>query len=74
MDTQITATYHLVIRGDEFRLLSKALRGILSDEDKPKALELQIKMLQDKHAWLKQQMESSQKNIDNIEAASIEGK
>jgi len=69
MDTQMQVTYHLVIRGDEFRLLSKALRGILDEADKAKAIELQEKMLRDKHEWLRQQLESSQKNIDNIDAA-----
>lgn len=69
MDFRVTWIFRLDLTKDDFRLVSKALRGALStDEEKAAALELQKKMLRDKHATLLQALAESQKAMENIEA------
>jgi hypothetical protein len=72
MNTRLHITYRLEFTVDEFRLVSKALRGALDVAERPVALALQERMLRDKHEFLRQQLESSQKAIDNIDAAARE--
>ena len=68
MNVRFVWTFSLSLSKEEFRLISKALRGALRDEDKEPALELQKKMLRDKHEILRQAINESQKAIDNIDA------
>lgn len=66
MEVRIPIRYSLQLERDEFLLISKALRGTLTEEEKPIALQLQEKMLRDKHNQLNDMLAQSQKAIDNI--------
>lgn len=69
METRLMVLYRLSLDGDEFRLVSKALRGLLTDDEKPAALELQAKMLREKHKQITNMLKESQKAMDHIEEA-----
>jgi hypothetical protein len=73
MDIRVTWTFRLVLTKQEFRILSKALRGALrTGEEQAEALELQKRMLRTKHDVLRQAFAESQKAVDNIDAAELE--
>jgi len=70
MDMRVTRTFRLDLTKEEFRVVSKALRGALRTQaERDAALELQKRMLRTKHDVLRQALGESQKAIDNIEAA-----
>jgi vacuolar-type H+-ATPase subunit E/Vma4 len=72
VDFRISWMFRLDLTKEEFRLVSKALRGTLAAADQPAALELQKKLLRERHKCLSQALNESQKAIDNIEAAESE--
>ena len=70
MDMRVSWTFRLDLTKEEFRIVSKALRGALTKpEDSEAALELQQRMLRTRHEMLRQALAESQKAIDNIDAA-----
>lgn len=72
MDMRVTWNFRLDIDKHEFRVLSKALRGVLrTDEERAEALELQKRMLRMKHEILQQALAESQKAVDNVDAAEV---
>lgn len=52
----------------EFLVISKALRGTLKPEELEEARALQVALAVAKHEILKQELNESQKLMDNIEA------
>jgi len=73
MDVRLELKQSLVLTKDEWRLISKALRGALKPgPEQEEAFELQKKMHRLKHEWLKQTIAESQKVIDNIDKAETE--
>ena len=70
MDMRVSWTFRLDLTKEEFRVVSKALRGALTKpEDREAALELQQRMLRTRHEVLRQALAESQKAIGNIDAA-----
>lgn len=69
METRIMLSYRLTLDADEFRILSKALRGNLTGKDEADALQLQIKMMRVKHKQIMSMMKESERAMNNIAAA-----
>jgi hypothetical protein len=70
MDFRAVTLFRVELTGDEFRLVSRALRGALRGADEEAAaLALQEKMLRARHVALAQQLTESQKAMENIDAA-----
>ena len=68
MEIQMVPQYRFLITPQEFRLVSKALRGVpLTPEEKQEAAALQEKMLIVRAASARQYLESVQKDADNVE-------
>jgi hypothetical protein len=69
MDVRVTWSFNLILTKEEFVLVSKALRGALVKEDeKALAIQLQEKMVEQKHSILEQALGESAKTIANIQA------
>lgn len=66
MDFRVAIMFKMDLTGDEFRLVSKALRGKLRPEDVQAAEALQVKMLKERHHAYEQMFNESQKAMDNI--------
>lgn len=71
MEFRMPFRYSLQLERDEFLLITKALRGTLTVEEKELAVALQEKMMLDKHHMLLQTLEESQKTVDNINKSKI---
>ena len=67
MDAQIIVSWKLVVTSDEFRLVQKALRGVLTEEEKPQALALQEQLMRIRARQAKQLMGEAEKALFNIE-------
>lgn len=52
MEVRIDSKIHLVVGSKEFLLVTKALRGTLTESEKPKALALQIQLVRARHTQL----------------------
>jgi hypothetical protein len=69
MDVRVAWSFNLNLSKEEWRLVSKALRGVLKPGDETEdALDLQKRMLRSKHEILRQALGESQKAIDNIDS------
>lgn len=69
MDAQLIVNWKLVVTSDEFRLIQKALRGVLTDEEKPKALALQVDMLRSREKQARQLLGEAEKATKNIDSS-----
>jgi len=75
MEIRGSMTYQLTLTTEEFRLVQKALRTVadvppvphFGPEERMLAAVLQEKMLTDKHSWLQSVVDSSAKNLENVE-------
>lgn len=68
MDAQLIVNWKLVVTSDEFRLIQKALRGVLTDEEKSKALALQVDMMKSREKQARQLLGEAEKAVKNIDA------
>jgi hypothetical protein len=69
MEVRVTWSFNLVLTKEEFLIVSKALRGaLLKDEEKALAVQLQEKMVEQKHTILEQALGESAKTIANIQS------
>ena len=67
MELQMVPQYRILITPQEFRVISKALRGIpLTPDERQEAAALQEKMLIVRAATARQYAESVQKDADNV--------
>jgi hypothetical protein len=55
--------YNLVVNPTEFRLIQKALRGVLTEEEKPEALALQQQMMEARFKQAEQLAEEAAKPV-----------
>jgi hypothetical protein len=69
MDFQLLISYKVVISTEEFRILSKALRGTLTEDEKGAALLLQQKMMEDRAKLFANAFDEANKTVVNIEKA-----
>ena len=68
MDLQLAPQYRFLLTPQEFRLVSKALRGVeMMPEEKQEAATLQEKMLTVRAAQAKIFLENVQKDAENVE-------
>ena len=67
MQTEPIMFYRFVMTPDEFRLISKALRGMLELAEIPLAVVLQEKMMRDRAAQAANFAREAQKAVGNIE-------
>ena len=69
MDFRTKREFHIILGVEELRLVQRGLRCLLTDEEKPAALELQERILGLRHKVLEQEFHESIKLMANIEAA-----
>ncbi len=67
MDVAMLVQWRLIVSSAEWRLVSKALRGVLTDEEKIEALALQEKMMRERAIQAEQLSKEADKAIRNIE-------
>lgn len=67
MDINILVSYKMVITTQEFRLIQKALRGTLLEEEKAEALALQERMMLVRHKEAAQFAAEAAKSAEQIQ-------
>ena len=75
MDLGLVVMWKMVVTPGEFRLIQRALRSVLTEEERAQALVLQEQLMRDRATQAKHffgEAEKSVKNIDKV-AAETEG-
>ena len=67
MDAMILVQWKLVVSTTEFRLIQKALRGALDEDEKVAALVLQAALMRTRAKQAAQLANEAQKAVDNID-------
>lgn len=73
MDVRLKIDLTLVLSNAEVKVLTKALRGMLTEEDKPLALALQEKIMLDRVKAVRHLLTDYEKTEANIAAAHDQG-
>jgi hypothetical protein len=69
MDVKVEVKYRIDLNRDEWLLVSRALRGLLTPNDEASARALQEQMLVQKHNILSQMAEEADKAVGNVAKA-----
>lgn len=70
MDVRLEVKYKLEMDKREWLVLSRALRGCMTEEDKAIAKEMVDRMVMQKASTLNQMADEADKAVDNVEAAN----
>ena len=68
-DLRLDTKYRLELTKDEWMLVHRGLRGVLTDEEKPLALALQETLILQRATALDQMAAEAAKTVDNISRA-----
>lgn len=73
MQIEMRSQFRLIINADEFRLISKSLRGVGLDlDEQAAALALQKRMIRQRAEVIRQNHLEAQKHVENIDGEEKE--